>query len=217
MDAVFPQLGHAHHHGQHGHCPVDAAGRGAHGGEPVLDVLRRDGVHGQMPEGGQDAIADGRFVGFQGGGLPVSGLAFEELVGERLHRMARRLGSVVLPDRIEEGHDQPAGFPARLRQGDVVRPADGGVAEAPAHVAAQEEGAGSARADAEAEAGNGVVPEFVLFGARLGDAEAAGEGRLGLVVHGRRFPVSGRATGRQYRKQLRRRLAREAPRRIETG
>ena len=49
--------------------------------------------------------------------------------------------------------------------------------------------------------------------AGLGVADAAGEGRLGPVVHGRRFPVSGRATGRHYGKRPRRRLAREGARR----
>ena len=217
VDAVSPQLGHAHHHGQHGHDPVGVAGRAAHGSEPVLHLLAGEGIDGQMSEGGQDVIADSRLVGLQGRGLPVAGLAFEELGGEGVHRTARRPGSVVLPCRAEEGHDQPAHFPARLREGDVIRPADGGVADAPSHVAAQEEGAGSARTDTQAEAGDCIVPEFVFLGAGLGVADAVGEGRLGSVVHGRRFPVSGRATGRHYRKRPRRRLAREDARRVETG
>ena len=177
-----------HHDGQDRHGAVGAAGPVGHGREPILDVLDGNGVHGEMAEGGQDVLADHVGVGLQGPGLPVSGLAVEELPGEGVHRVAGRLGSAVLPHRVDEGGEQFAGLGARFGHGHGVRAADGGRADAPAHAAVQEERAVSAGADAKAEAGNHVVPDIVFLGAGLGGADALGEGGFGVVGHGSRLP-----------------------------
>ena len=189
VGAVSPKLGHAHHDGQGGHGAVGAAGAFGHGGEPVSDMLDGDGVHGQMAEGGEDVVADHVGAGLQGPGLPVPGVAFEELLGEGGHRVAGCLRPIVLPDWLDEGGEQLAGLRARLGHGHGIGAADGDRADAPAHAAAEEERPMPAGADAKAEAGNHVVPDIVLLGAGLGGADAPGEGRFGVVGHGSRLPV----------------------------
>ena len=213
VGAVSPKLGHAHHDGQDRHGAVGIAAALDHGGEPVLDVLDRDGVHGEMAEGGQDVLAHDVGAVLQGDGLPVPGVAFEKLLGECVHGPSGGPGSAVLLHRVEEGGDQFAGLAPRLRQRHGVGVADGGRADAPAHGAAQEERAMPARADAQAEAGNRVVPDIVLPGAGFRGADAPGEGGLGRVGHGSRLPVLGRLTGGQNRKRSRRRFSKEAGRR----
>ena len=69
-------------------------------------------------------------------------------------------------------------------QGHGVGVADGGGAKAPAHVPAQEDRAVPAGADAQAEAGDHVVPDIVFLGAGLGGADALGEGGFGSVAGG---------------------------------
>ena len=217
VGAVTPKLGHAHHDGQDRHGAVGAAGPVGHGREPVADVLDGDGVHGQVAEGGQDVLADHVGVGLQGLGLPVPGLAVEELPGEGVHWAAGRPGSVVLPRRFDEGGEQLAGLGTDLGHGQGVSAADGGRADASSHAAAQEERTMPAGADAQAEARNHVVPDIVFLGAGLGGADAPGEGGLGFVGHGSRLPELGRATGGQNRKRSRRRFSEEAERRCGTG
>ena len=196
VNPVTPKLGHAHHHRQGGHGAVGAAGPVGHGREPVLDMLDGDGVHGQMAEGGQDVLAHDIGAVRQRPGLPVPGVAFEELPGEGVHRAARRLRAIVLPRRFDEAGDEPARLGARLWHGHRIGAADGGRADASAHGPAQEERAVSARSDAKGEAGNHIVPYVVLLGTRLGGADAPGEGRLGVVGHGLRLLLLSRATGR---------------------
>ena len=134
---VAPKLGHAHHGGQDRHGAVGHAGPVGHGREPVLDVLCGDCVHGQMAEGGENVVAYADGAGLQGCGLPVAGVAFEELPGEGVHRAPGRPGAVVLLHRFDEGGDQLAGLLPGLGHGHGVGVADGGVAFALAHVAAQ--------------------------------------------------------------------------------
>ncbi|MCY4327337.1 MAG: hypothetical protein OXC53_07095 [Rhodobacteraceae bacterium] len=122
-----------------------AAGPLAHGREPVLDVLGRDGVHGQMTEGGKDVLADDAGVGLQGPGLPVPGLPVEELLREGIHRMSRRPGAAAVLHRFGEGGNQPAGFGARLGDRHGLGIAHGGVAPTPKQRGLQREAARAAR------------------------------------------------------------------------
>ena len=183
MGAVSPKLGHAHHDGEDRHGPVGGAGAVGHRSEPVLDDLGRDGVHGQMTEGGQDMIADEVPVGLQRLGLPVAGVAVEELDGEGVHRASGRPGATVVLRRVDEGGDQFPGFVARLGQGHGLGVADGGVAPAPARHAAEGEGARPAWRDSQAQADDHVVADVVSLVAGLGGADTPREGGFGWVGH----------------------------------
>ncbi len=101
---------------------------------PLPDMLDGDLVHGQMTEGGQDEFAHDAGAVRQGARFPVPGLAFEELGGEGVHRMARRAGAAIVPDRFGEGGDEPAGLGARLGDGHGADVADGGVTRLAAHL-----------------------------------------------------------------------------------
>ncbi len=103
-----------------------------------------------------------------GCGLPVPGLPVEELGGEGCHRVPRRAGAAVVPDRFGEGGNQPAGLAPRLGDGHGVGVAKGGEAPAPARRAVEGEAARAAGEDAQEQAGNHVVADIVALGARLG-------------------------------------------------
>ncbi len=194
VGAVSPKLGHAHHHGQHRHGAVGDVGPVAHGGKPVLDLLDRDDVHGHAAEGGQDVVAHDVGVGLAGRELPVPGLPVEELGGEDVHRISWHAGATTVPDRFGEGGNQPAGLAPRLGDGHGVGVAKGGEAPAPARCAVEGEAARAGGGDPQEQAGNQVVPNVVAPGARLGGADAPGEGGFGLVAHDR-GSRSGRAAG----------------------
>ena len=182
-----PKLGHAHHGGQDRHGAVGGSGAVGHGSEPIADVLDGDGVHGHVAERGQDVVADEVSVGHHGPGLPVPGVAVEELVGELGHRLARRSGSAARLPRVEEGAEEPASFAPRLGHGHGVRASHLGIAPAPAHHARQEECFDAGGLYRQPEAGDHVVADFVFPVAGLGGADALGEGGFEMVGHGQRL------------------------------
>ena len=181
--AVSPKLGHAHHHGQNRHGAVRDARPRAHGGEPVPDLLDRDGVHGQIAQGGQDVLANDPAVGFHGAGLPSVGLPGEEFLGEGGHRIPRRAGAAVLLCGFDVAGDQPAGLAPRLGDGHGIGAADVGVA--PAHHAGEEVGTGLRLAGLPMRVRS--PHRRVLRCSGLGGADAPGEG--GFLGHGRGLPV----------------------------
>ena len=176
-------------------------GRSAIEANQSLTWLGGDGVHGEVAEGRHDVLTHYVGVGLQGPGLPVVGIAFEELLGEGVHRPPQRPGAAVVLHRVDEGGDEFAGLAAGLGDAHGVGVADGGVAPPPTHHAVEGEGAHPTREDSQAQAGDRVVADVVTLLAGLGGADAAGEGGFGLVGHGQRLLVLGRATGLQYRKR----------------
>ena len=91
--AVSPGLGLAHHHGQDRQGGAGNSGLVGQAGEPVANLLKRDGVHGHVAESGLDVSADHVDFGLHGRGLSVPGVKFEELRGEDIRKAANRAGA----------------------------------------------------------------------------------------------------------------------------
>ena len=148
-----------------------------------------------MTEGGQDVLAHDIGAAGQGTGLPVPGVAFEELVGELGHGVPRCPGAVVRFPRFDVAGDQRAGLAPCLGDGHGVGVADPGMAPSPAHHAGEEEGSDAGGLDRQPQAGDHIVADFVALLAGLGGPDTPGEGGFGFVCHGC-GSCSGRAAGR---------------------
>ncbi len=84
------------------------AGLPAHGGEPVLHLFHRDGVHRQIAEHWKDVLAHDAGVDFPGPGFPAMRLPVEEFLGEGGPWVPWRTGTVVDIHRFDEIDDEPA-------------------------------------------------------------------------------------------------------------
>ena len=147
---------------------LDPSGLGGEAAEALLDVLARDGVEGPL-EPRRQILVDGAAVGGDRAGLPLGTGA--EILLEGLAQGGHGARPRALCRGILAGGDAPEHLvrhaPGLVRGDDSETPEDdapvGCLAPAGAGAVVEDEGSGSRRHDADAEAGERVVPCDVGF------------------------------------------------------